>query len=68
MVVLLQFFITLAPCPFLDGKHTILGRISSGMPVVQRMGMVAVDNEDRPFQEVKILKATPIANWNGQPQ
>eukprot|EP00953_Heterococcus_sp_UTEX-ZZ885_P000644 869-Heterococcus_DN1.PRE.4 len=63
-----QFFITLAPCPFLDGKHTVLGRISSGMPVVQRMGMVAVDNEDRPFQEVKILKATPIANWNGQPQ
>lgn len=45
------------PCPFLDGKHTIFGRIYSGMGVVQRMGLVAVDGEDRPKSEVKIHRA-----------
>merc|ERR1719162_1000311 len=35
-----QFFITLAPTPWLDGKHTIFGRISAGMSVVKRLGSV----------------------------
>jgi cyclophilin family peptidyl-prolyl cis-trans isomerase len=29
-----QFFITLAPTAWLDGKHTIFGRIASGMQVL----------------------------------
>lgn len=52
-----QFFITLKPCPWLDGKHTIFGRIYSGMAVIQRMGLVATDSEDRPKGEVKIHRA-----------
>jgi cyclophilin family peptidyl-prolyl cis-trans isomerase len=35
-----QFFITLAPTPWLDGKHTIFGRINTGMEVVLRLGAV----------------------------
>jgi cyclophilin family peptidyl-prolyl cis-trans isomerase len=42
-----QFFITLAPTPFLDKKHTIFGRVSSGMRVVQRLGAVGTDGQDR---------------------
>lgn len=42
-----QFFFTLAPTPYLDNKHTIFGRVSSGMRVVQRLGAVAVDAQDR---------------------
>lgn len=42
-----QFFLTLAPTPYLDNKHTIFGRVSSGMRVVQRLGSVAVDAQDR---------------------
>ncbi|CDZ96452.1 cyclophilin-like protein [Phaffia rhodozyma] len=52
-----QFFLTLAPTPFLDGKHTIFGRVSSGMKVVQRLGVVRTDAHDKPLQEVKIFKA-----------
>ncbi|KAL9577948.1 MAG: hypothetical protein Q9203_007272 [Teloschistes exilis] len=52
-----QFFITLAPTPWLDGKHTIFGRVKSGLRVVQRMGLVKTGAEDRPVDQVKILKA-----------
>lgn len=52
-----QFFITLAPTPWLDGKHTIFGRVKSGMRVVQRMGMVKTGPDDVPVEEVKINKA-----------
>lgn len=52
-----QFFITLAPTPWLDGKHTIFGRVKSGMRIVQRMGLVKTDAEDRPEEELKIVSA-----------
>jgi peptidyl-prolyl cis-trans isomerase-like 1 len=52
-----QFFITLKPTPWLDGKHSIFGRIYSGMGVIQRMGLVATDGEDKPKSEVKIHRA-----------
>jgi peptidyl-prolyl cis-trans isomerase-like 1 len=49
--------ITLAPTPWLDGKHTIFGRVKSGMKIVQRMGLVKVGAEDRPAEEVSIVSA-----------
>ena len=59
-----QFFITLAPTPWLDGKHTIFGRVSSGMGVVQRLGSVPTSSEDKPLVDVKIFKAFPHNNKN----
>lgn len=55
-----QFFITLAPTPWLDGKHTIFGRVKSGLSVVKRMGLVKTGPEDRPLEEVKIIKASVV--------
>jgi peptidyl-prolyl cis-trans isomerase-like 1 len=54
-----QFFITVKPTPWLDGKHTVFGRIYSGMSVIQRMGMVATDADNRPNHAITIHKATP---------
>ncbi len=52
-----QFFISLAPTPWLDGKHTIFGRVVSGMKVVRQIGNVATGAQDRPVAEIKILRA-----------
>ncbi|KAG8883504.1 heme binding [Tulasnella sp. 331] len=52
-----QFFISLGPTPFLDDKHTIFGRVTTGMRVVQRIGAVKTDSQDRPLEDIKIDKA-----------
>uniref|UniRef100_A0A7S1Y7R9 Peptidyl-prolyl cis-trans isomerase n=1 Tax=Grammatophora oceanica TaxID=210454 RepID=A0A7S1Y7R9_9STRA len=52
-----QFFITLKSTPFLDNKHTIFGRIYSGMGIVQRMGLVVTDEDDRPKSPITIHRA-----------
>eukprot|EP00745_Piridium_sociabile_P006558 TRINITY_DN14217_c0_g1_i3.p1 TRINITY_DN14217_c0_g1~~TRINITY_DN14217_c0_g1_i3.p1 ORF type:complete len:141 (+),score=0.64 TRINITY_DN14217_c0_g1_i3:133-555(+) len=51
-----QFFITLAPCPFLDGKHAIFGRVAKGLDIVQKLGNVETNATDRPIFDVKILR------------
>lgn len=55
-----QFFITLAPTPWLDGKHAIFGRVKSGIKVVERIGMVKTGREDRPVEGVKIVRAKVV--------
>ncbi|KAJ9123487.1 heme binding [Naganishia onofrii] len=42
-----QFFLTLAPTPWLDGKHTIFGRVFSGMHTLQRLAAVRTDSNDK---------------------
>jgi cyclophilin family peptidyl-prolyl cis-trans isomerase len=54
-----QFFITLAPTPWLDGKHTVFGRAIGGIEVLQSIGKVKTDAQNRPLQPVRI-KSTKI--------
>ena len=56
-----QFFITLAPTPWLDGKHAIFGRVREGMGVVRRLGLVRTGSGDRPIEDVAIVKAEGVA-------
>ena len=52
-----QFFIVTADaCPWLDGKHTVFGRVASGMDVVDAISAVATDSADRPREEVTIQR------------
>jgi peptidyl-prolyl cis-trans isomerase B (cyclophilin B) len=58
-----QFFlITAEATPWLDGKHTVFGRVTSGMDVVDRIESTPTDASDRPREEMRIERvevATP---------
>jgi peptidyl-prolyl cis-trans isomerase B (cyclophilin B) len=50
-----QFFIvTTESAPWLDGKHTVFGRVTDGMDVVDAISDVGTDANDRPRQDVVI--------------
>ena len=50
-----QFFIVTADaCPWLDGKHTVFGRVTDGMDVVDAISAVDTDAADRPQESVVI--------------
>ena len=50
-----QFFIVTADaCPWLDGKHTVFGRVTDGMDVVDTISQLDRDPGDRPREDVSI--------------
>jgi len=50
-----QFFIVTAQaCPWLDGKHTVFGRVTGGMDVVDVISALDTDGRDRPREDVVI--------------
>ena len=52
-----QFFITTAATPWLNGRHTIFGKVVKGMDVVQKLNTVATGRGDRLVTTQKIIKA-----------
>lgn len=56
-----QFFIVAEGASFLDGKHSIFGKVISGLDIVEQIERLPTDRNDRPQMEVKIEKATVIS-------
>jgi len=60
-----QFFITVAPTPWLNGHHTIFGKIISGMDVVNSISTVQRNAQDKPLKDV-VIQDIKIEKRTGQ--
>ncbi len=56
-----QFFINLVDNSFLDSKHPAFGKVVAGMDVVDAIGKVPTDANDRPLNDVKIIEAKMVS-------
>lgn len=55
-----QFFINLVNNNFLDSKHPVFGKVVEGMDVVDKIAKVKTDANDRPVQNVTIIRAVMV--------
>ena len=53
-----QFFVTLAPTPHLDNRHSVFGKVTKGMDVVSKIGTCQTGHGDKPTAAVIMEKVT----------
>ena len=50
-----QFFITFVPCPWLNGKHTVFGKVVDGKDIVEKLHAIGSDS-GRPKSKATIIE------------
>lgn len=57
-----QFFLSVVDNTYLDGKHTVFGRVLSGLDVAEKITQVEREAQDRPKTPIIIEKVTVLEN------
>jgi cyclophilin family peptidyl-prolyl cis-trans isomerase len=57
-----QFFVSVVDNLYLDGKHTVFGRVLAGLDVAEKITKVERDQQDRPKESVILKKLTILEN------
>ena len=52
-----EVYKTVGGTPHLDGQYTVFGEVVSGLDVVDAIQQVATDTNDRPLEDVRIIRA-----------
>ncbi|KAF2888490.1 hypothetical protein ILUMI_17683, partial [Ignelater luminosus] len=55
-----QFFITTIQTPWLDGRHTVFGKVVEGQDIVHRIEQMKTDPDDRPAERVTIMQSGDV--------
>jgi cyclophilin family peptidyl-prolyl cis-trans isomerase len=62
-----EVYKTIGGTPHLDGQYTVFGEIVEGLDVVEAIQGVAVDKNDRPLEDIRIIKATVTKDFPAPP-
>ena len=63
-----EVYKTIGGAPHLDGQYTVFGEIVEGMDVVEAIQQVSTDKNDRPLDDIRILKATVTKDLPAPPK